>query len=385
MSDAVLFHGGPVAAPTLSTSEGWVLTQEGRIVELGSGQPPQRATWGAEAIDLAGQMLAPGLIDLHTHGALGCDTMDADPAALRTMAAFYARHGVTGFLATTMTASLPEILAALHAVGEVMASGTGGATLLGAHLEGPFLDPGHAGAQAAAHVTRASAVAGEELLGTGVIRLLTIAPEFPENRELILAAIARGVVVSMGHTGADYEAACEAVRLGVTHVTHLYNAMAPLHHREPGVVGAALTHDVLTCELIVDGVHVHPAVVALTYRVKGPDHIALITDAMSGTGMPNGSYVLGGQVVAVQEGVARGPGGVLAGSTLTMERALANMARATGERLEAVLPMGSRVPARVLGLTKGDIAPGRDADLIVLDSAGEVSLTMVQGQIVWRR
>jgi len=126
-------------------------------------------------------------------------------------------------------------------------------------------------------------------------------------------------------------------------------------------------------------------VVALTYRGKGPDHIALITDAMSGTGMPDGSYMLGGQVVAVQAGVARGPGGVLAGSTLTMERALANMARATGEPLEAVLPMGSRVPARVLGLPKGDIAPGRDADLIVLDGAGDVSLTMVQGQIVWRR
>lgn len=173
--------------------------------------------------------------------------------------------------------------------------------------------------------------------------------------------------------------------LGVSHVTHLYNAMSPLNHRQPGMVGAALASDALTCELIADLVHVHPAVLALTLRLKDAERIALVTDAMSGTGMPDGDYTLGGLPVTVTDGVARGANGALAGSTLTLERAVANMMQATGQPLETILPMASRVPARVLGLPKGDIAAGLDADLIVLGSEGQEDLTMVGGQVVWQR
>ncbi|MFO7696279.1 MAG: N-acetylglucosamine-6-phosphate deacetylase [Anaerolineae bacterium] len=385
MSREVLFRGGPVCAADGVLSDGWVLVRDGHIVDLGSGGAPLGADGPSQIIDLEGRVLAPGLIDLHAHGALGCDTMDADPASLRTMAGYYAQHGVTGYLAATMTAPIEAIRAALKTVAGVMAKATGGARLLGAHLEGPFLDPAHAGAQAPAHVTRADEADYAALFDTGAVRILTLAPEFPESRPLIGYARQRDVVVAMGHTGADYETACEAARLGVSHVTHLYNAMPPLNHRQPGTVGAALTLDALTCELIVDLVHVHPAVVALTHRLLGSERLVLVTDAMSGTGMPDGEYSLGGLPVTVVGGVARGDGGVLAGSTLTMDRAVANMMRATGEPLRAVLPMASRTPARILGLPKGEIAAGRDADLIVLSEDGSVDLTMVSGETVWRR
>jgi N-acetylglucosamine-6-phosphate deacetylase len=255
MSREVLFRGGPVCAADGVLSEGWVLVRDGHIVDLGSGSAPLGADGPSQIIDLEGRALAPGLIDLHAHGALGCDTMDADPASLSTMARFYAQHGVTGYLAATMTAPIEEITAALKTVAGAMATATGGARLLGAHLEGPFLDPAHAGAQAPAHVIRAEETDYAALFDTGAVRILTLAPDFPESRPLIGYARQRDVVVAMGHTGADYETACEAVRLGVSHVTHLYNAMPPLNHRQPGTVGAALTLDALTCELIVDLVH----------------------------------------------------------------------------------------------------------------------------------
>lgn len=385
MSGSVLFRQGGICTPEGLVPEGWLLVREGRIALLGTGEAPPDTVAGAQVIDLDGRILAPGLIDVHTHGALGCDTMDADPASLRTMAAFYARHGVTGFLATTMTASLQEIKAALDNVAAVMTEGTGGAALLGAHLEGPYLNPAYAGAQSPEFVVRADLSGYAPLFASGVVRLVTLAPEFPENHALIAFARARGTVVSIGHSGADYAAALEAVSLGVSHVTHLYNAMSPLNHRQPGMVGAALASDALTCELIADLVHVHPAVLALTLRLKDAERIALVTDAMSGTGMPDGDYTLGGLPVTVTDGVARGANGALAGSTLTLERAVANMMQATGQPLETILPMASRVPARMLGLPKGDIAAGLDADLIVLGSEGQEDLTMVGGQVVWQR
>lgn len=385
MSSSILFRHGRICTPEGISPDGWVLVREGRIARLGRGEAAPDAPARAQVIDLAGRILAPGLIDVHTHGALGCDTMDADAASLRTMAAFYARHGVTGFLATTMTASLPEIAAALDTVSAVKAEGTGSAALLGAHLEGPYLNPAYAGAQSPEFVKRADVCGYAPLFASGVVRLVTLAPEFPENRPLIGYACARRAVVSIGHSGAEYAEALEAVSLGVSHVTHLYNAMSPLNHRQPGVVGAALASDALTCELIADGVHVHPAVLALTLRLKGAERIALVTDAMSGTGMPDGDYTLGGLPVTVTGGVARGAGGVLAGSTLTLDRAVANMMQATGQSLEAILPMASRVPSRMLGLPKGDIALGLDADLIVLNAGGEVDMTVVDGEVVWHR
>lgn len=383
---ATLFHTGRVHTLCGLIPEGWLLVEGAQVAALGRGAPPAKYTGAAEErFDLDGDLLAPGLIDMHAHGALGCDTMDADPEALRAMARYFAQHGVTGFLATTMSAPAPEIEAALAAIAEAMRSGTGGAALLGAHVEGPYVNSTRRGAQDGRWVRAAHADEYHALFETGAVRLITLAPEIPENRALIELARQRRAIVSIGHTDADYEAMCEAVNLGATQVTHLFNALAPLHHREPGAVGAALLLDALTCELIADLVHIHPAVLALAYRLKGPERIVLVTDSMAGAGMPDGDYTLGGAAVSVRDGIARGTDGGLAGSRLTLERAVANMAGVTGEPVERALAMASRTPARCLGLhAKGDIAVGRDADLVVLDGALCARLTMVGGEVVWR-
>lgn len=387
--DDLLFHGGALCTPEGYLPRGWLRVAGGRIAALGAGDPP--AERGVRRVDLAGRFLAPGLIDVHVHGALGYDTMDATPAALREMAAYYARHGVTGFLATTVTAPLDEMCAALDTIAGVMAADAAGgrpagARLLGAHVEGPYLDPERLGAQDPRHVLRPAPHEFRRLLRPGVTRLLTLAPEAPGNADLIAHAYQQGIVVSAGHTRATYEEMERAVERGLRHVTHLFNGMEPLHHRHPGVVGAALTLPALTCELIADGVHVHPAVLHLAVRAKGIDGIILVTDAMRGAGMPDGRYTLGGLDVTVRGGEARLAGGNLAGSTLTLERAVANIMAATGLALHEALPMATASPARVLGLDdrRGALAPGYDADLIALGPGLRVDLTMVGGEIVHR-
>jgi N-acetylglucosamine-6-phosphate deacetylase len=363
---------------------GWLRIAEGRIANMGWGEPP---AVGAEKVDAGGLWLAPGLVDLHAHGALGYDTMDATPEALRHMARFYAAHGVTSFLATTMSDPSERILAALRNVADVMAQGTQGAELLGAHVEGPYLDVERRGCQDAAQIRDATAAEYEPYFDTGVVRLLTLAPEIPANEALMGYAVERGVPVAAGHTRATYEQMERAVAMGLSQVTHLYNGMEPLHHREPGAVGAALALESLRCQLIADLIHVHPAVLRLTMRAKGLDGVLLVTDAMSGTGMPDGTYSLGGLAVTVRQGVARIASGALAGSTLTLERAVRHMMAAADLTLPQALRLASLNPARALGLDgrKGRLAVGYDADLILCDPHVNIHLTLVGGQVVYRR
>jgi len=380
---SMLFYGGTLYARDGVLSPGWLRTEGNRIQALGADDPPPAGD--ALAIDLAGHALAPGLIDLHAHGALGMDTMDATPEALRAIAAFYAGHGVTGFLPTTVTAPHADVLAALRNVARAMREGTRGATVLGAHVEGPWLDASRLGAQDGRYVRAPSLDELRDMLETGVVRLLTLAPELPGMSAVVDSALERGVVLAAGHTRATWEEMVAAAERGVRHVTHLFNGMEPLHHRQPGVVGAALTLSAVTCQLIADNIHVHPAVLNLAWRAKGTDGIALVTDAMRGAGMPDGIYTLGGLEVHVQNGVARLPAGNLAGSTLTMERAVVNMMAATGLPLVEALRMATVVPARVLGLGghKGCLAPGYDADLVVLDGQCRVCQTVIGGDVLY--
>jgi N-acetylglucosamine-6-phosphate deacetylase len=363
---------------------GWLLVEGERIAALGLGAAPDDGA-GAERIDVAGRVLAAGLIDLHVHGALGYDTMDATPVALEHMARFYAQHGVTGFLATTMAAPQEAVLAALTNVAQVMCAGTHGAAVLGAHVEGPYIDVERRGCQDPAQVRRANPAEYERLFATGVVKLITLAPEFPESQALIRYAIQQGAAVAAGHTRASYDEMCRAVGLGVSQVTHLFNGMEPLHHRAPGVVGAALALEALRCQLIADNIHIHPAVLKLAVRAKGLDAIILVTDAMRGAGMPDGTYDLGGLAVNVRAGAARLADGTLAGSTLTLERAVRNIMAAADLSLADALRLATSVPACALGLQahKGVIAAGYDADLVMLDEELNVHLTMVGGEVVF--
>ncbi len=378
-----LFRGGTVYARDRILDPGWVLVEGDTILGIGEeGQAPPSAD---VHLDVAGCSVVPGFINLHVHGALGHDTMDASADGMLAMARYFAQHGVTGFLATTLTASMEGTEAALDTVASLMNRPTGGARLLGAHVEGPYIDRGKLGAQNAAFVRSPEPSEYSRLLSRPCVRIITVAPEVDGVHDLIVHACERGVVVSAGHTRATYDEMRQAVALGITHVTHLFNGMEPMHHRAPGVVGAALTLDGLVCELIADKIHIHPAVLALAVRARGTEGLVLITDAMRGAGMADGVYDLGALAVTIRDGEARLANGSLAGSTLTMDRAVANMRDAVGLSLGEVLPMATRNPARVLGIPgKGTLATGQDADIVVLDAQGQVAHTMVAGEIVYR-
>ncbi|NLV73796.1 MAG: N-acetylglucosamine-6-phosphate deacetylase [Chloroflexi bacterium] len=372
---------------TIHTASGiwpnsWLLVQAGRIVAIGTDAAP---TVGAPVTDLAGEYLIPGLIDMHVHGALGHDTMRVSADGLGEMARFFARHGVTSFLASTITASGDEIEAALGAVEQAMRQPNGGANLLGAHLEGPYIEEGRRGAHDAAQVRLAQPAEYLAYLDSGLIKMVTVAPDFSENLTFIRAAAERGIIAAIGHGQATYQQAREAVNLGATQVTHCFNAMNPLHHRQPGLLGAALALPALTCELIADLVHLDAVVLRLAYAAKGADRIVLVTDAVSGTGLADGDYDLWGTRISVRQGEARTASGALAGSTLTLEYGMQRMMQACDITLEQVLPMVTLNPARQLGLThKGRIAVGCDADLAVWDG-NQITLTMVGGKIVYDR
>jgi N-acetylglucosamine-6-phosphate deacetylase len=316
--------------------------------------------------------------------------MDGGDAVLR-IARIAARHGVTGLLPATVTASFEAIAHAATGVRRAMAAPTGGARVLGVHLEGPFVSAQRLGAQSpdyclpptAAHVARLLEAAG------GAARIVTLAPEEPGAMEAIRDLVGRGIVVSIGHTVATLEQAEAAFAAGVTQVTHLFNAMPPLHHRAPGVVGAALTAPTgeVRVEIIADGVHLAPTTVRLAVAAKGVDGVLLVSDAMAATGCADGEYQLGPMRVTVVGGVARLPSGALAGSTLTLERAVCNVARWTGAGLGGAWQMASLNPARQLAIDGrvGRLSPGCDADLTALGADGQVVLTVVGGEVVYRQ
>jgi N-acetylglucosamine-6-phosphate deacetylase len=365
---------------------GEVLVVNGRISEVARRVGARQ---GAEILALEGAILAPGLIDIHIHGSSGLDTMDGKAEAIAGLSAFVAAHGVTGFLPTTVAAPLSQIEQALQAVRQAVDGGLPGAQVLGVHLEGPFFNRQRAGAQPLDWCVDPSDDALRHLLaaGEGLIRMISLAPELPGAIAAIEACVRRGIVVSIGHTDATYEQAQAAFAAGARHITHLFNAMTPLHHREPGVIGAALTTAGVMVQLIADGLHLHPAILNLAVRCKGVAEVVLITDAIAGTGLPDGEYTMGPQQVIVRNGEARTPAGNLAGSTLTLERAIANMVRLAGVPLPAALQMATLNPARVLGLEqrKGRLASGYDADMVALDTDFNVHLTMVGGQIIYER
>jgi N-acetylglucosamine-6-phosphate deacetylase len=328
--------------------------------------------------------LLPGFIDVHIHGGNGFDFMDGTPEAIAAIVDFHGRHGTTGMLATTVTASKKDIEGVLSsAVSYRDVHPERGAGLYGVHLEGPFISPRWPGAQNPAHI----ADPNEEWLRTWVeafpdtIRLLTLAPERAGALDLIRYAAGKGIICACGHTDATYLQMMDGVQAGLTHGVHTFNAMRGLHHREPGTVGAMLTDNRISAEVIADGHHVHPAAIKLLLQSKPEDKVLLITDAIAAAGLPDGEYELGGLPVAVQGGAARlKNGGSLAGSTLTMIDAFTFMVKQVGLSVPAASRLASGNPAKLLGLAGriGSIAPGMSADLVLLDHTLRI-------QNVWRQ
>lgn len=319
-----------------------------------------------DIVDLSGKTILPGLIDTHIHGAGGVDTMDAD---FEPVAAFLAKHGVTSFLPTTMTASLEDIYHVLNTRTDVK-----GAQILGFHLEGPYINPNYKGAQNPDFIKEPE---WEDFMSFNNIKMLTIAPELQGAMEYIKKA-SQKFVVALGHTDCDYSTAVEAIRCGANSVTHLFNAMRPLRHREPGLIGAAGENKIYA-QIISDGIHIHPAVVYLAYQIFGPSRLVLISDAMRATGLEDGTYDLGGLTITVSGGVARTESGNLAGSTATLWDCV-KRAASFGIPFEDAVRMASLTPAKMIGAdTKGVLSVGKDADLFVVDDDKNICYTMIAG------
>jgi N-acetylglucosamine-6-phosphate deacetylase len=343
-----------------------------------------REPCGVAAVDVGWDWVVPGFIDTHVHGGGGAQLHSTDPAELAAACRFHAVHGTTALLATTVSAPVAELTAILATIARsTRAVPAGGARVLGAHLEGPFLSPGRPGAMDAATFLAPDGKLMSRLrdAAEGTLAMMTLAPERPGALALIRDLHAHGEVASLGHSDADYETVIAAANAGARSATHLFNAMRGLHHRRPGAVGAVLDSDQLNAELICDGEHVSPAVLRLAYRAKGAGGLRLITDAVAGAGMPDGTYPLGRAAIAVARGRATRRGDTLAGSTLTMDEAMRQAVAALGLSLPEAVALTAANPARVLGLQarKGQIATGMDADLAVLDDALRVRATLVGG------
>lgn len=377
-----LIWGGRVLTPSVSLPDHAIVIENGRIDSIVAGRP---AGHFDHVVDASGLWVVPGFIDVHVHGGDGFDAMDASPESLVGMARFFARHGVTAYYATTTSASAQSILRAIETV-MTTPQPQDGAQHLGVHVEGPYLNPAHCGAQQVGEIRDPDPEEYGNWLESGVVRLVTVAPERRGVLDFIKEAAKDGVEFAVGHSGASYEQMLEAANHGLRQATHTYNGMLGLHHREPGTLGAVMTDDRIYGQLICDGIHVHPAMVKLLIRAKGTERIILITDSIRAAGLSDGEYDMGdGQVVTVRDGVVRIASGSLAGSTLTMDAALRNVIEFTGMSLQEVLPMATSVPAEAMRLTgkKGSITVGADADLVLLDQRLQIRTTLVAGEIVY--
>ncbi|GEN52934.1 N-acetylglucosamine-6-phosphate deacetylase [Halobacillus faecis] len=384
MSDLVIANV-TVVTENGTIPSGSVTVRDGKIEEIHEGFVGKDEATVIDGKD-RNLTLLPGFIDVHIHGANGHDVMDATEEALYGLAAQLPQEGTTSFLATTMTQSQERISKAVTNAGEfIEKQEQGHAEVLGIHLEGPFISPSKAGAQPIEHITKPSIDLFEQWQNESHqhIKLITLAPELEGSLPFIEEVRRKGVICSLGHSEATLDEANQAVEKGASHITHLYNQMSGLHHREPGLVGAAFTNPELLVEMIVDHIHIHPEAVRLAYQVLGSDRTILITDAMRAKCLSAGTYDLAGQNVTVNNGEARLSDGTLAGSILTLEEAARKMRTFAGVELNELVKMTSANAARELGIydRKGSITKGKDADLVLLDEKGCVVTTICRGII----
>jgi N-acetylglucosamine-6-phosphate deacetylase len=355
-----------------------VVVEGGKILEtVGS---PRTADLPRERREVPG-LICPGFIDLQLNGAFGVE-VGPDAGALARLARELPKTGTTSFLPTAISWSTERYDPFLEALKD--ASGSPGANILGAHMEGPFLAPARRGAHDLANLCPVDLGFARRLVDSGMVRMMTLAPELPGAKEAIRLLTDGGSVASAGHTNASYEETLQAIDAGLSMGTHLYNAMSHLEHRAPNAVGALLVDDQVRAGIIADGVHVHEGALRLAYRQKGPEGLALVTDAMEAAGMPPGEYELSGRKVRLEDGVVRLPDGTLAGSALTMDRAVSNAVELLRVPIREAIRMATQTPAEILGIHgKGRIVPGADADLVLLAPSGAVYETIVGGESVY--
>ncbi|MCV7409295.1 N-acetylglucosamine-6-phosphate deacetylase [Mycobacterium florentinum] len=373
-----LIRAGAVVLDDQVCRPGWLEITGARILACGAGEPP-----APPDRDFPDCLVVPGYIDMHVHGGGGASYLDAEQ--IDEAAQFHRCHGTTTTLASLVTAAPDTLIAGVRALAEATRSGT----VAGIHLEGPWLATARCGAHDPTQMRDPEPGEVDDVLaaGEGTIRMVTLAPERPGAGEAIRRFVDAGVVVAVGHTDATYEQTQQAIALGATVGTHLFNAMPPLHHREPGPALALLESPAVTVELIPDGVHVHPAAVHAVVRAAGPDRVAVITDAIAAAGCEDGAYRLGAVQVDVRAGVARVHAtSTIAGSTATMDqlfRTISRLGPDADAALVAAVQMTSATPARALGLGRvGALQAGYDANLVVLDRELRVAAVMAQG--AWR-
>jgi N-acetylglucosamine-6-phosphate deacetylase len=382
-----------IVTPLELIERGTVVVEKGRVAHVGAAAP---APPGYEVVDLDGRTLAPGYVDIHVHGGGGFSLTNGDPAQVRSFARWVVSRGVTSFLITSVTAPREHLLGLLHSCAPLIdeartapMSEWEGARPLGFNFEGPFISPERAGAQSRECIRAPDALELQECLGEadGRLRIMTLAPELPDADSLIDALLHAGVVPSLGHSDATYDEARRAFDRGVSHVTHAFNAMRPLHQRDPGCLAAALNEPDVTAELIGDGVHVHPGAMELLLRAKGVEKTALVSDAMPFAGLGDGDFDVEGRRVTVEGGRAVRPDGGIAGGTAMLDQIVRHVVRSLPMRLEEAVRMATLNPAAVIGMSdrKGRIAAGADADLVVLDDGPGVAMTFVGGEKVFER
>jgi N-acetylglucosamine-6-phosphate deacetylase len=386
----LVLHGARLLTGTdepVRTPDGWVAVAGGRVAALGHGVPPD----GAEQVDVEGDWLAPGYVDVHVHGGAGGDVMALDRASRDAVRRLHARHGTTSMLASTVSRPADELRGAVSRLAEDAETADDGsaepvAKLVGIHLEGPFLSRVRRGAHQETALRPPDQAELDALLaaGRGLVRTVTVAPELPGGMELIRHLVAAGVTAAVGHTDADAATVGEAVAAGARAMTHTFNAMQPLHHRRPGAVGMAMDSEQLTCELILDLVHVDPVAARALVHAAGAHRICLVTDAMAATGMSDGTYELGGQTVEVVEGQVRVKGtSTLAGSTLTMGTAVENAVAHLGIDVPTAVAMATSIPARLLpGVDVGRLHADGPADLVRLGDAAALRGVWISGHAV---
>ena len=383
----ILLKGRLVTPDGVSSSMGILAIEDGRISFIGELDSMFAGT-DYQVLDFGPNYICPGFIDMHIHGYAGADVMDSTQQALDTMSWELACRGTTSFLATTISAPSEELVKAIRNISVAHQQGTRGAQLLGCHMEGPFLNLGKKGAHKAEYIRLPNIFELREYLnaGGGCIRMISMAPEMMGSLEVIKLAREMGIVVSLGHSDASLAQVEEACGVGLDHVTHAFNAMAGLHHRDPGTAGAILSMKQLTVDVIPDGYHVHPSVIKILVRSKGIDGVSAISDSIRAGGQDDGEYELGGQKVIVKNGMAHLEDGTMAGSTISLSEGVQVMVEKVGLSLEEAIKMVTVNPARTLGLyDRGILEYGKRADIVVLDHNFNVLMTIIKGKVVYKQ